>query len=803
MHAYEREHLMKLRSCLAECTVLLKKNGEFPMEQPGRIAAYGSGVRHTLKGGTGSGEVNSRFYITIEQGLKDAGFDIISGGWLDAYDEIRRRAKIEFIKEIKRRAREHHTQAVIEGMGAIIPEPEYSLPLGDMADAAIYVVSRICGEGADRHVIRGDFLLTETEIRNILALNQKYQKFMLVLNVGGPVDLSPVSEVGNILILSQLGVETGAVLADVLLGKAYPSGKLATTWSKDGDYCAIGQFGEKDDTEYKEGIYVGYRYFDSIGKKAMYPFGFGLGYGDFQIIQESTTVSGTIVTVSAKVKNIGSHAGKETVQVYVSCPAGKLDQPFQSLAGWKKTMELKPNEESEVSISFDMKDISSFDEEECIYFLEQGDYILRIGSDSQQTQPCAILRLEDTVTIRKVRKAFADPGFKDWNCVSENQKIPANVPVIIITGQEIPCEEVLYGRTEEIEAKLEELTDEQLALLNVGAFDPRGGVRSIIGNASISVAGAAGEPSQMFVELGGGNLVMADGPAGLRISRQYFTDDKGVHPIGDTLPESLVNFMPKIAVWMMNKLSPSPKKGTEIKEQYTTAIPIGTAIAQSWNTDFARLCGDVVGAEMECFGIRLWLAPALNIHRNVLCGRNFEYYSEDPLVSGYMAAAVTLGVQKHLGCGVTIKHFAANNQELNRTNNNSRISERALREIYLRGFEICIRESQPHAVMTSYNLINGTHTSESRWLTEDILRGEFGFDGLVMTDWVTAGDIFSKGAKYAPPNAGRVAAAGGNLFMPGSQKELDEILAGLKDGTVSREQLIVNASRTFRVAKCD
>lgn len=802
MNAYEREHLVKLRSYLAECTVLLKKNGEFPVERSGRIAAYGNGIRHTLKGGTGSGEVNSRFYITVEQGLKDAGFEVVSGDWLDAYDDIRLAAKKSFIKEIKRRAKEHHTQAVIEGMGAIMPEPEYSLPLDDAADAAVYVVSRICGEGTDRQVIRGDFLLTETEVRDILALNQKYQKFMLVLNVGGPVDIGPVNEVGNILVLSQLGVETGAVLGDILLGKAYPSGKLATTWAKTGDYCAVGQFGEKDDTEYNEGIYVGYRYFDSIGKRAMYPFGFGLGYGDFLITPESTAVSSTIVTVNAKVKNTGIYAGKETVQVYVSCPAKKLNQPFQTLAGWTKTMELQPGEESVVSVSFDMKDISSFDEEECIYLLEQGDYILRIGSDSNRTQACAIIRLEDTVTVRKVRKAFAAPGFEDWVCVCPaDRKIPENLPIIPISGLEFTCDKVKYDKTEDIEPELEALTDEQLALLNVGAFDPRGGVRSIIGNASISVAGAAGEPPRLFVELGGGNLVMADGPAGLRISRQYFTDDKGSHPIGDALPASFVDFMPKIAVWLMNKLSPSPKKGTEIKEQYTTAIPIGTAIAQSWNMDFAQLCGDVVGAEMERFGIRLWLAPALNIHRNVLCGRNFEYYSEDPLVSGHMAAAITSGVQKHPGCGVTIKHFAANNQELNRSNNNSHISERALREIYLRGFEICIRESHPNAVMTSYNLINGTHTSENRCLTEDILRSEFGFDGLVMTDWVTAGNMFSKGAKYAPPNAGRVAAAGGNLFMPGSQKDLDEILDGLKDGTVSREQLLINASRTLRVAK--
>ena len=203
---------------------------------------------------------------------------------------------------------------------------------------------------------------------------------------------------------------------------------------------------------------------------------------------------------------------------------------------------------------------------------------------------------------------------------------------------------------------------------------------------------------------------------------------------------------------------------------------------------------------MERFGIHLWLAPALNIHRSIRCGRNYEYFSEDPLISGVFAAALTKGVQSHPGCGVTIKHFAANNQETNRYNNNSIVSERALREIYLKGFEICVRLAQPKALMTSYNLLNGKHTSEHRELLEDVLRCEFEFDGIVMTDWVTSSDILSADAKYPAPEAYKVALAGNDLFMPGSQQEIDNLTAALKNGHITREELIKNATRICRMA---
>ena len=311
--------------------------------------------------------------------------------------------------------------------------------------------------------------------------------------------------------------------------------------------------------------------------------------------------------------------------------------------------------------------------------------------------------------------------------------------------------------------------------------------------------GAAGESTSSLKEKGLPGLVMADGPAGLRLSPRYYRDKKGVHTFEATVPDSVLEYLPRPLAWFLGR-KPKAKSGTDIKDQYTTAIPIGTAIAQSWNTEFAYICGEIVAEEMERFGVHLWLAPALNIHRSILCGRNFEYFSEDPLLSGRLAAAMTRGVQSHPGCGVTIKHFAANNQETNRYNNSSNVSERAMREIYLKGFAICVKESAPCAVMTSYNLLNGVHTSESRELTEAILRREWGFEGIVMTDWITAGFILSRGAHYAPPHAGKAAAAGSDLFMPGSQKDYKEVLEALKGGTLTRKQLEISATRVQKMA---
>ena len=264
---YEREHSSFVRSNSAECTVLLKKDGSFPLKEAGKIALYGSGGRRTIMGGTGSGEVNSRYQVTAEEGLKNAGFTVTSSSWLDGYEQAKQQAKEQFIRDLKVEAKQRRQNVMLLAMGRTPNEPDYDLTLNGDGDTAVYVLSRVSGEGADRTPAGGDILLSDTEIRDILACNQKYQNFMLVLNTGGPVDLTPVMEVRNILVLSQLGAETGNILADILLGKQIPSGKLTTTWAAWENYPTLWEFGEKDDTRYQEGIYVGYRYFDSAKVK--------------------------------------------------------------------------------------------------------------------------------------------------------------------------------------------------------------------------------------------------------------------------------------------------------------------------------------------------------------------------------------------------------------------------------------------------------------------------------------------------------------------------------------------------------
>lgn len=804
---YEKEHLQRVRGGLAECTVLLKCSGNFPLECPGKIAAYGNGVRHTIRGGTGSGEVNSRFFVTAEQGLNAAGFDITTGKWLDAYDAAYANARKAFIEEVKARAKAKHTLALIESMGAVMKEPEYDLALDGEGDTAVYVLSRNSGEGADREVIRGDILLTKTETRDILELHRKYRRFMLVLNVGGPVDLSPVACVEDILLLSQLGTETGSALADILLGHVNPSGKLTTTWTAWEDYCNIGEFGDINDTRYKEGIYVGYRYFDSIGKKAQYPFGYGLSYTSFTVMPGEISAEGEAVTVTAVVKNTGDMAGKEVVQVYVSSPEGRLDQPYQALAGFTKTRELAAGEEQKVRVSFRMSELSSYDTEASAYILERGSYIVRVGNSSADTVAAGVITLDKEAVTRKARACCGKPDFEDWKPgeTTGAADIPEGVPVIAMKAEDLETVTVAYDKEWEIAPEIAALSDQELAYLNVGGFDSRAGTLSVIGTASKSVAGAAGETTDLLKAKGIPSLVMADGPAGLRITPAFYRDEKGAHGIGQGgIPESMLDFVSgplKVLFRLIGGSGDKKKEAHRAEYQYAVAIPIGTALAQSFNLSFAEDCGDVVGDEMERFGVHLWLAPALNIHRNIRCGRNFEYFSEDPLISGRFAAALTRGVQKHPGCGTTIKHYAGNNQETNRMNNNSIVSERALREIYLKGFGICVRESQPHALMTSYNLLNGVHVSERRDMIEDILRCEYGFQGIVMTDWMVRFNMSSKESRHRKGLIPLIAAAGGDLIMPGSKADVKEILAGLKNGELSRKQLQINATRVYRKAK--
>ncbi len=754
---YEIAHKKQLRELAPECMVLLKKNQDLPLEKPETIALYGSGARRTMKGGTGSGDVNIREFLSIEQALEAGGFSVSTKTWLDAYDEIKVKAHESFVEEIKQQASEKKIPAFFAGMGAVMPEPEYNLPLDGEGGTAIYVLARVSGEGGDRKDIPGDFRLTDTEIRDILALNRKYNKFLFVLNVGGVLDLSDVMEVENILLISQLGMVTGEAFVDVLLGKANPSGKLSSTWAKISEFNQIEEFGHPDDTRYTEGIYVGYRYFNTVKKNPLFPFGYGKSFTEFQIQCVDFFVLRDFIHVDIAVTNLGTYTGKEVVQLYYSAPRGVIERPCQELLAFQKTSEIRPEEQERLQILIPISKMACYDENKGAWVVEPGSYTISAGTDSGNTFVCGKVDIPDLIIVEKVKQI-------DGTVASRKQK----------SG---------IGRINNSTVDLDYLTDEQLVQICVGKYKEAAGMESIIGNAASAVAGAAGETADILREKGFGALIMADGPAGLRLSSVYRLQQDGAVGYGMGSMAMYMDFFENdIKQMLQKKLAEADAAFTEENTyyQYCSAIPIGTALAQSWNEELVRACGALVAEEMKLFGVHLWLAPALNIHRSPLCGRNFEYYSEDPYLSGKLAAAMVQGVQSHPGCGVTIKHFACNNQETNRFHSNSIVGERALREIYLKGFEIAVKEAKPYALMTSYNLLNGVHTCNRRDLLNDILRDEWGFEGIVMTDWLVTGSGFFHDTKYPSASAAGCIYAGNDLIMPGSKKDEDEILAALK-----------------------
>lgn len=745
---HEIEHEKQLRALAPECMVLLKTNRAFPLKKPQTIALYGSGARNTIKGGTGSGDVNVREFMGIEQALEKEGFVISTKSWLDAYDNIRKEAYERFVNQIKEEAAKKQIPAFFAGMGAVMPEPEYNLQLDGEGEVAVYVLSRVSGEGGDRRDVPGDYRLTETEKRDILALNSAYPKFMLVLNVGGPVDLSDVMEVENILLLSQLGMATGAAFVDTLLGRCNPSGKLSSTWAPISDFAQIKEFACQDDTNYTEGIYVGYRYFDTEQVTPLFPFGYGKSYTQFAVECQKFEASEDNIEIAMEVKNTGDYAGKEVVQIYYSAQDSRIERPYQELVAFQKTKLLAPGEAQTLSFTIKTNEMECFDEETGNWVLPAGNYCLRAGTDSRNTLICGQINVPEQKVREKITTRQSD-------------------------------------ELEGLDEQLEKYSKEELVSMCVGMYKEAAGMESVIGSSASTVAGAAGETAEILAKENFGSIIMADGPAGVRISTEYrMTDDGAIGKGMGSIGMYLDFFEDDMKQVLVQKLNEADAQFTEENTyyQYCSAIPIGTALAQSWNVDALKQCGDMVAKEMKLFGVHLWLAPALNIHRSPLCGRNFEYYSEDPYLSGKMAAAMTLGVQAHPGCGVTIKHYTCNNQETNRFHTNSIVDERTLHEIYLKGFEIAVKESQPCAVMTSYNLLNGEHTCNSKKLITDILRNEWGFEGVVVTDWLVTGGGFFHNTKYPSASAPGCIYAGNDLIMPGSRQDEDDILKALEEG---------------------
>ncbi len=805
----ERENQEAVRKNAGEYMVLLENNGVLPLGTGGKnIALYGNGVRHTIKGGTGSGDVNTRQVVNVQQGFEAAGFTVTTQLWLDAYDRRLDQAMTQYMDTIRQMMEEKNVPALIAMMGMPFTPPEIPEITdrdveASQTDTAIYVLSRNSGEGSDRRYEKGDYLLSDSEEAALRFLGSRYKNFIVLLNTGGIIDttvLRAIPGIDALMVVGQTGNMGGHMIADVVTGVCVPSGKLTDTWAADYfDYPSSASFshnnGNLEDEYYTEGIYVGYRYFDTFGVTPNYCFGYGKGYTDFSMAVTEIVLEKNKVKIYVDVENTGDQfPGKEVVQVYYSAPEGSLKKPFQELAAFEKTPMLAPGEKAQLCLSFSLEDMASYSEDAAAWLLEEGDYILRVGNSSRNTRICGAVRLEKTVITKQLKNCFPDDIKLEEIRPKEDQSKEDQPKEALLKADpaDISYEEAVYTKEhpvylnhspqktltlEDVRADhglledfIAQMSVEDMADLCVGAA--RSGGANIVGNAGRLVPGAAGETISRLEDTKKiPPVIMADGPAGLRLQPHF-----KAMPDGTLIPGGKIRG---------NDREPFPEnvpKEAIDYYQYCTAIPVASTLAQSWNMDLVESMGALVGREMKQFHIHLWLAPGMNIHRNPLCGRNFEYYSEDPRLSGRCAAACTRGVQSHGGQGTTIKHFAANNQEDNRMFTNAHISERALREIYLKGFEIAVKESQPYAIMTSYNLINGIHAANNYDLLQSVARDEWGFKGIVMTDWYTSQDTAFMGlpsGKYSWSDPALCIKAGNDLQMPGCDQNAADIVSAI------------------------
>lgn len=798
----ERElmHGKLARKAASEGIVLLKNEGILPLKKDTAAALLGDGAEKTVKGGIGSGDVNNRKNISIYQGLKEAGVKIVSEDWIsdyhNRYEQAREAWKEKVLEEAKK----------VDNPFDAYAENPFAMPLGRKvaeediceADVVIYVISRISGEGKDRRKVKGDYYLSEREEEDLRYLAEMNKPVILILNAGGPVELTDILEqtdnIKGILNISQLGQEGGDALADVLLGKEVPGGKLTTTWARRyEDYPVSEEYGylngnlEKE--EYREGIFVGYRYFDSFDKKVLFPFGFGLSYTSFEIKCCGMNMEEGKLRAEVQVTNTGKkYAGKEVVQIYVTLPQTGLEKEYKRLAGFAKTRLLKPEETQTLIVEISQKQLASFCEETHTWIIEKGSYGILIGNSSDKLEQEAVLVISDTSVLEhtdaicplkeELRQIHMTEELKEKLMQQEKELKTAQVPQYCFKPVMLPEKSENDGENQEnlteeekrLFSVLEGRSVEELIPLLYGKISEN---ISTLGAAGIRVPGSAGETSGALEEDGIPSLIMADGPAGIRL-RQWYEVDKETDSIYEMgVLGSLENGILEPGVHHEN---------ADTYYQYCTAFPVGTALAQTWDTDLMTEFGKAIAEEMEEFHVNLWLAPGMNIHRNPLCGRNYEYYSEDPYLSGMLAAAATRGVQSRPGCGVTIKHFACNNQEDNRMGVDSCVSERALREIYLRGFEIAVKEGNPVSIMTSYNLVNGVHAANSRDLCMTVARKEWGFDGAIMSDWNTT--VSEDGSI-----PWKCVAAGNDIIMPGNSDDDKNIRQAYKEGKLIEEEI--------------
>lgn len=732
------KHVELSRKVACEGMVLLENNGLLPLKEHTTVALFGIGSIDYVKGGGGSGMVFCEYVRNIYEGF------LCKSPNVSVYEPV---TKYYYDYAVSRLSEYDGDRIFSE----IDVPADLLQAAAENADVAVITIHRFSLEAQDRSSEKGDFYLTDCEQKMVDDVTAAFEHTVVVLNVGGMIDVSWIKnnpKIDAALLAWQAGMEGGLAVADILCGDVNPSGKLTDTFAMEfSDYPSADTFNESDDyVDYFEDIYVGYRYFETIpgaSKRVVYPFGYGLSYTEFSIRKPTATLKNDKIILETSVKNIGNVAGKEVVQCYFSAPQGLLGKSKISLIGFEKTKRLAPGETQEITMEFPVADMASYDDlgkiKMSAYVLEQGEYTFFVGNSCrnltaadyryavnenivtrQLSQKCAPCNLEKRMLSDGSFEALPSFPVKRYDEVFSSS-----------CNREVPkpdktflLEDVARGEIT-LQQFVSQLTEDELVRLLGGV--PNQGTTDTGGFGGIKRLGI---PAVMTV----------DGPAGVRLS-------------------------PRIGI-------------------PTTAWPCATLIACTWDPDLAYEVGKAGALEAKENGLAIWLTPGMNIHRNPLCGRNFEYFSEDPLITGNFAAAKVNGIQS-VNIAASAKHFACNNKEINRFYSDSRVSERALREIYLKGFEICVKKSQPRTIMTSYNVINGRRCCESYEQLQGILRDEWGFEGMVTTDW------------NVPCDQANCVLAGNDIRMPNGHPEV--LREALKSGKIKRAHLERCAERILEM----
>ncbi len=698
-----QKHIDLAHKIATEGIVLLKNDGLLPLKGKNRIAVFGKAQFDYVSGGGGSGEAYPIYNRNVYEGFKVKEEE----GKVSVFHELSK-----FYEEIFAMAKEEYPSFRARFENCEEPEIPESLlkEAKENADVAIITISRYSEEGLDRTSEKGDFYLSDAENKMVNDVCENFDDVIAVMNVGGMIDsewFKNNDKIKGALLIWNAGMEGGLATAEIILGEVNPSGKLTDTFAKTfEDYPSSENFNDSETfVKYYDDIYVGYRYFETIpgaSERVNYPFGYGLSYTTFDFSDINIKSYDENIYAEVMVTNTGSEPGKNVIQLYYSAPQGKLGKPSRELAAFKKTNILSPGESEKIELKFKMSDMASYDDigkcEKSAYILEKGDYKFYIGDSVRNTiEADFIYTVEEEFRVTKKLTERMFPVDLEKRLYSDGtyEKMPQNVRK---KYERQRCDalipkagtgKIMFGDV----ADGKETLDDFVAQLDIGYIAELLGGKPAFGVSNVGGIGSKIE-TEGVDHYGVPCALSTDGPAGVRIS---------------------------------------PHCGIP-----TTAFPCATLVACSWNLELMEEMGICGALEAKENNLMIWLTPALNIHRSPLCGRNFEYYSEDPLLSGKMAAAKVKGIQSQ-NIVATPKHFACNNKETNRCDCNSILSERAIREIYIKGFEICVKEASPRLIMTAYNPVNGIRSCENYDMITGILREEWGYQGAVTTDWQTYG----------------------------------------------------------------